>query len=170
MSENEINKVKTKLRRTCEKYSNIKVPHTQKKIISSLLKMDDIILLKPDKGRGVVVMDISKYTKKCLEMLSTKQFTVAENDPTKLLESKIQRPLGKLKSKITDEEYKHLYPTGSEPGKFYDTVKMHKLRVNGNLNDLPLRPIVSKVNTSTWNLAKFFSKLILPLRQSDRKY
>ena len=36
MSENEINKVKTKLRSACEKYSNTKVPHTKRKIISDL--------------------------------------------------------------------------------------------------------------------------------------
>ena len=100
-------------------------------------------------------------------MLSTKQFTVVENDPTKPLESKIQRTLRKLKSKITDQEYKHLYPTGSQPGKFYSTAKMHKLPVNGNHNDLPLRPIVSNINTSTCNVAKFLSKLLSPLRQSD---
>ena len=34
--ENEINKVKTKLRSTCEKYSNIKVLYTQRKIITDL--------------------------------------------------------------------------------------------------------------------------------------
>ena len=44
MPENEMNKVKTKLRSTCEKYSNIKVPHTQRKIISGLSKRDNIIL------------------------------------------------------------------------------------------------------------------------------
>ena len=93
MTENKINKVKTKLRSTFEKYSNIKVPHTQRKIISGLSKRDDVILLKQDKARGVVVMDRSKYNEKCLEMLSTKQFTVVENDPTKPLESKIQRAL-----------------------------------------------------------------------------
>ena len=82
------------------------MPHTQRKIISDLSRRDDIILLKQDKGRGIVVMDRSKYTKKCLEMLSTKQFTVVENDPTKTLESRIQRTLRKLKSKITDQEYK----------------------------------------------------------------
>ena len=85
MPENENNKIKTKLRSTCEKYSNIKVPHTKTKIISDLSKRD-IILLKEDKGRGVVVMDRSEYTEKCLEILSTKQFTVLENDPTKTLE------------------------------------------------------------------------------------
>ena len=62
MPENEINKVKIKLRSACEKYSNIKVPHTQRKVISDLWKRDDIILLKHDKERGVVVMDRSKYT------------------------------------------------------------------------------------------------------------
>ena len=34
-------------------------------------------------------MDRSKYTEKCLEMLSTKHFTVVEIDPNKTLESKI---------------------------------------------------------------------------------
>ena len=76
--------------------------HKQRKIISDLSKRDDIILLKQDKGRGLVVMDRSKHTENFLEMLSTKQFTVVENDATETLESKIQRTLRKLKSKITD--------------------------------------------------------------------
>ena len=44
---------------------------------------------------------------------------------------------------------------------------MYKLFVNGNLNHLPLRPIVSNINTLTYNLVKFLSKLLSPLRQSD---
>ena len=60
MHENEINKVKTKLRSTCEKYSNIKVPHTQRKIISDVSKRDNVILLKKNKGQGVVVIDRSR--------------------------------------------------------------------------------------------------------------
>ena len=79
----EVNKVKTKVRTTYDKYFSMKVPHTQRKIISGLSKRDDIILLKQDKWRGVAVMDVLKYTEKCLEMLLTKQFTVFENDPTK---------------------------------------------------------------------------------------
>ena len=113
-------------------------------------------------------MDTSKYTEKCLEVLSTKQFTVVENDPTKTLESKIKLILRNLKSKITDQEYKGLYPTGSQSGKCYGIAKMHKLPVNGNLNHLPLRPIVSNTNTSTPKPAKFLSKLLSPLCQSDR--
>ena len=40
---------------------------------------------------------------------------------------------------------------------------MHKLPINGNLKHLPLRP----VDTSTYNLEKFLSKLLSPLRRSD---
>ena len=51
---------------------------------------------------------------------------------------KIQRILRTLKSKITDQECKHLYLTGSQPEKFYGTAKMHKLPVNRNVNHLPV--------------------------------
>ena len=66
-------------------------------------------------------MDRHKYSDKCLRLLLTKQFTVLNNDPTKTLESKVQRTLRKLKSKFTEQEYKKLYPTGSCPWKFYGT-------------------------------------------------
>ena len=66
-------------------------------------------------------------------MLSTKQFLNVETDPTKSLEIKIQRILRKIKSKFPEQEYKRLYPTGSRPGKFYGTAKMHRLSLNGKM-------------------------------------
>ena len=39
--------------------------------------------MKQDKGRGVVVMDRSKYTEKCFNILETEQFTKLRHDPTK---------------------------------------------------------------------------------------
>ena len=53
-------------------------------------------------------MDRSKYTKKCLQMLSTKQFTIVENDPTKPLESKLELTIRKSKSKNPNQECKHI--------------------------------------------------------------
>ena len=88
-------------------------------------------------------------------MLSTKQFLNVETDPTKPLEIKIQRILRKIKSKVSEQEYKRLYPTGSRPRKFYGTAKMHKLSLNGKVDDLQLQPSVSNINTATYNLAKF---------------
>ena len=68
------------------------------------------------------------------------------NDPTKSLKSNIQRTLRKIKSKLSEQEDKKLYLIGSCQGKFYGTAKIHKYPVNGGINELPLRPIVSILN------------------------
>ena len=39
--------------------------------------------------------------------------------------------------------------------------------LNGNADDVPLRPIVSNIDTATYNLAKFLSKLLALLRESE---
>ena len=90
-------------------------------------------------------MDRRKYTDKCLALLSAKQFTTLTNDPNKTLESKVQRNLRKIKSRFTEQEYKKLHQTGSCPGKFHGTAKIHKISVNGNIDDLPIRLIASNI-------------------------
>ena len=83
MPENVISKVKTKLRNTYEKCRLVKVPYKQKKIIYNLSNRKDIVILKEDKGRGVVIMDHSKYIEKCMSFLSSNHFKHLPNDPTK---------------------------------------------------------------------------------------
>ena len=122
--------------------------------------------MKQDKGRGVVIMDKHKYIEKCLEMLNTKQFSKISVDPTKKTEAKIQRVLRKIKSKLTIQEYHCLYPTGSCPGKFYGTAKIHKLKLNDKVDQLPIRTIVSNIETATYNLARHLTKLLSPLSKS----
>ena len=49
-------KLKSKMRRTCENYSRIKVPYKYQHLITSIDNISrnkDIILIKQDKGRGV---------------------------------------------------------------------------------------------------------------------
>ena len=53
------------------------------------------------------------------------------------------------------------------PMKFYRTAKLHKFPLNGKINDLPLTPIVSNINTDTYNLSKHLSKVLSPLRESE---
>ena len=43
---------------------------------------------------------------------------------------------------------------------------MLKLSLNRKADDLPLRPFVSNINTATYNLSKFLSKLLALLRES----
>ena len=69
ITENELQQVKTKLRNTCERYCNIKVLYKQRQIIKSLSQRVDITIMKTDKGRGVVIMNKSKYLEKILTLL-----------------------------------------------------------------------------------------------------
>ena len=89
------------------------------------------------------------------------------NWPYQNIGDKIQRVLRKIKSKVSEQEYNRLYPTGSCPGKFCETAKIHKFPLNGDVDDVPLRPIVSNIDTATYNLAKFLSKLLALLRESE---
>ena len=98
-------------------------------------------------------------------MLGTKQFSKLDNDPTSKLESKIQRTLRKIKSKLPEKVYRKLYLTGSCPGKFYGNAKVHKLLTN-NADDLPLRPIISNIGTATYETAKYLANLLAPLGKS----
>ena len=56
------------------------------------------MLLRQDKGRGIVIIDRNRYTNKCLNILNTEQFRKLDEDPTKSIEAKIQRDVGKIKN------------------------------------------------------------------------
>ena len=82
-------------------------------------------------------------------------------------ESKIQYAPRKMKSKFTQQEYKKLYPTGSKAGRFFDTAKLHKLTIFGTVDQLSVRPVISNIGTSPYQLAKDLAKLLLSLSKNQ---
>ena len=81
-----------KTRNTCKKYSDIKVPY-KRETIRNLSNNQNIVIMKQDKGRDVVVMDRRKYFEKCLALLNSEQFVKLNQDPTTTKERKVQRIL-----------------------------------------------------------------------------
>ena len=116
------------IRRTCENYSRINVLYRYQKIIDNISRNKSIILIKQDKGRGVVILDKKHYIEKCINILDSKQFKKPQKDPIKTFENKMQRTLRKIKQYLDENEYKRMYPTGSRPGLVYTIVKLHKLQ------------------------------------------
>ena len=100
-------------------------------------------------------------------MLNSEQFVKLNQDPTATAERKVQQILQKIKQKLPKEVYQKLYPTGSSPGKFYGTAKIHKLQPNQGIDELPLRPIISNINTATYELTRYLAKALSSLSQSD---
>ena len=124
-------------------------------------------ILKADKGRGVMIMNRDKYTKKFLQILNANQFLKLNSDPTKTAERKVQNVLRKIKSKFSPNEYKQLYPTGSSPGKFYGAAKIRKLSQGDQVEKLPIRPIIFNIDTATYRPAKHLAKLLSLLSTSE---
>ena len=165
--DNKISHLKTRLRNICDKYNCIRVLYKFRKIVEKLSRNNSIMVLKQDKGRGVVVIDRKTYTEKCLNLLNTDSFIQLDNDPTKAIEGKIQRSICKIRNNLTRQEYSRLYPTGSSPGKLCGTAKRHKLKKGSSVDDLPLRPIISNVGTTSYQLAKYLAKLFSLLSKSQ---
>ena len=141
------------------------LPKLSNKLLTALnnLKKDTSILItRPDKGRGTVVMNRNDYIKKVEQILSdTSKFKVIKEDIFKLitrLEDKLARLLRKLSKLniITKESYNFISTFGSSPGILYGLPKTHK-------KDVPVRPVLSTIGSFNYNLAKFLVPIIEPL-------
>ena len=63
LRQSEQDHLKSKIRRTCENYYRINIPYHYEEIIKTLSTKKDIIILRRDKGRGVVVLNRTSYIK-----------------------------------------------------------------------------------------------------------
>ena len=140
----------------------------QHRVLRNLRKNKDIVITKPDKGNEVVILDRKLYHKAIEEIISdTSKFEKPIEDPTFKREALLQRFLRKLKQKnlFNKIEYDKLYPSGSAPAHIYGTPKMYKFSSSDSFPKL--RPIVSSIGTSNYNLARFLCDLLLPLVPND---
>lgn len=127
----------------------------------------NIMLLKQDKGRGIVIMDRNKYVEKSLAILNTDKFVELNDDPTAEFQNRVQKCLRSMKKRLEPKTYNSIYPTSSRPGQFYGTAKLHKVpKDSTDVDPLPIRPIVSNIGTATYKTSKYLAKLLTPLTKS----
>ena len=98
-----ITHLKTKLRNACDKYNQIYIPYKYKMIIKQLSNNHNICIMRQEKERDVVIIDESKCTAKCLELLQTNHFSKLKHNPNKSFENKTQRTLRKLKTRLSTQ-------------------------------------------------------------------
>ena len=92
----------------------------QHRILRNLRKNKDVLITKPDKGNGVVILDRKPYNNAIEEINSgISKFEKLNEDPTSKREASLQRFLQKLKQKnfFNEIEYDTLYPSGSAPAR-----------------------------------------------------
>ena len=123
--------------------------------IKSLRTNDEILITKPDKGAGVVILNKDNYNDKMKTILNdTTKFPalgpVTNKDNTAKIESRIQRRLLQLRKEclISKQVYEAIRPTGSQRPR------------------VPLRPILSMTGSAQHQLAKWLTSLLQPVLQN----
>ena len=129
-------------------------------ILKNLSKDDSIVITRPDKGQGVVILNKTDYIAKMNEIISdTSKFKKIENiDPllyTLRKQDKLNRTINSIKKAqiISESVANSLTTYSSTPGIMYGLPKVHK-------PNIPLRPILSANNTTTYNLSKYLVDLL----------
>ena len=120
------------------------------------LKTDDKNTIYPfDKGSGLVLIPKEMAIDKLREQIGESK--LVEKDPTAAFARKIQTEIRKVKSKLSINEYRDIYPSDPRPPCMYGVIKAHKPEKN-----YPMRVIVSTVGTANHGLSKFLVDLIQP--------
>ena len=137
----------------------------QKSALKDLRAMEGVTILPADKGNATVVMEREEYDSKMMELLLTSTYRELPKDPTQTMKNKISCTLRKYrKSKeLPKTLYDSLRPSGCQPPRIYGLPKIHNPSV-------PLRPIVSCINSPTHALSKYISSIISPLAGQTDSY
>ena len=93
LTEREKVQLKTKFMDTFTKFSKVKIPEEDRKVLEKLYKNKDIVILRQDKGRGVVILDKTVYLSKGENFLNGPEFQKLNNDPTKSFQRQVQETL-----------------------------------------------------------------------------
>ena len=57
--------------------------------------------------------------------------------------------------------------SSSRPGLYFGLAKVHKLKGSTDVNQLPMRPVISNIGTATYELSKYLAELLRPLTKSE---
>ena len=140
------------------------------KLLKEFSSNKNILVTKPDKGRGIVIVDRSHYVEgvsKIIENSSKFELITEEiKRVSRQAEDRINTFLLDIKKLkyISTALYNRLHVTGSGPGILYGLPKVHKPRF---LADKLYRPIFAAYNCANFNISKFLVDILTPISENE---
>ena len=164
-------RLKAGLANLAHEYSNLKqdplrFPFGKEHMVAlrELRTSKNIIITRPDKGNGTVLMNKADYVSKMMEILGDKtKFECLGgcdvHDRTGQNERSLQTYLLRQRKagEISSEVYDRVRPTGSVRPRMYGLPKVHKPK------PIPLRPILSMAGSAEHELARWLAEVIRPV-------
>ena len=136
------------------KYKSVLTPNL-KQAAKQLQANNDIVIRRADKSATYVILNKSDYFDKVNTLLcDSSKFVSIIKDPSNDIKSKANKLIDALNATSNNCNISRIVGD-YQPGYMYGNVKIHKPHN-------PLRPIISQVTTSTYNLAKTINKILTP--------
>ena len=131
----------------------------EQKAIKNLKQADSIVIAPADKGNTTVVMDQAEYNGKIRILLAdASTYRRVPRDPTQALEGRMNAMLLSLSRSgaVPGPLYERIRSSAGKIPLLYGLPKVHKPETS-------LRPIVSFVNSLTYQLSKHLVSILAPL-------
>ena len=125
------------------------------------LKNNDIVILPPDKGHVIVVMDKTDYNHKMDTLVNDKHtYELLIQDPTPSLQRKLNSKMFSMTkaNMINLQTYYRLRSSVARSSKFYELPKLHKPQI-------PMRPIVCFYGSPIYKLSKHLTTILTNISQ-----
>ena len=141
--------------------------------LTNLSKNKDIVIQKSDKGHSVVIVDKDTYIKRMENLLSDQRkfekVTLRNYAFLNFVVNQEKRKDTIFKNLVdsnsmSKEMHKFIKQVGTRPGIMYGNCKVHKQQVDGYP---PFQPILSALQTSTYNLAKLLVPILNPFTKNE---
>ena len=129
----------------------------QRKVCKSLKNNDKIIIRKVDKSNTYVILDRNTYKTKLDDILNDdSKFTRITDNPIKNLKKQLNS-IAKANNAVSNYTKLPVLIGDYKPGYIFGNCKIHK-----DLKGPPLRPIITQIPSSTYEMAKFLNSVIEP--------
>lgn len=130
--------------------------------VERLRKKDDLMILKPDKGNGVVLMDRCSYVSKMNDILKNEskfKVDIKQKDRSKKLSSSVNDLVKRLQNlQILRPEQARCFTRSSQIPRLYGLPKLHK-------TNIPLRPILSMSGSPVHSLSRWLVDKLKPVQE-----
>ena len=127
---------------------------------------NELVILKPDKGNGIVLIKSTDYFNSLEKLFSDKtKFKKIKEDPTPARLTSIQRYLKQLnkRGELSDSIFKEIRPQNAKLARAHGLPKIHK-----TFETIPsFRPIVDTTGTTHYSVGKYLSNLLNPLTHNE---
>ena len=160
--------LKTKLRafgikHQAQEHDNL--TKNERSAIQTLKRNQDLIIQRPDKGGGTVIMNKNDYLRKLTSIIAdSNKFSTCSSSQSEDVKKELNE-LANASKQTNASLYYTIRRIGDyNDGHLYGLPKIHK-----NSKDPPLRPIISMVGTVTHDIAQYINNIIRPYLNTTHK-